>query len=792
MADDGWEDVTDPAEIKKVLGLKAAQSMLGGGGKGDDKTALRANGLDALASQVDRVYDLYQQNVRGGWPNSISGRVPSTLRPENSQFESAGAGLSDQALAAFRVPGVGAQSDRELESFIAANQPLPTDSDLAIEEKLSNIRRRVDAQRNALGMTPWSWKGAADSAEKAPQDKREDDSPPIIIPKAAGEAGRDGATGPGPAGPSAPTISPDGSSEWSTDADKAFAAEAQAAFNAGANREQLDAIAEKYGTRPFGPELEGAIRYRDGGGKGVRFTVPTSGRKDSSWIGALGATPYGTATAEFLNSIVPVDEVAGLIGGEGAAKRAQDAKEAMREAHPIASIIGGTAGGLAATVPAARGLRAATGLSIAKSALAADAAYGAASGALENNDDRLTGAALGGTLGALGNLGGQAVNRVVSRTLSPAVAGVVKTLTDKGVNLTPGQIAGQGGWLGRVAKGVEDRLSGIPLAGESVNTGRRAAIEDMNRVAIDEALAPIGAKLPKDVATGHDAVAWGQRALSDAYDNALGAINALPDNQLTQDVSSLYQQSRTLPKAQRETFDAIAMGDVLPFLQNGNGALAGRDLQSIKRGLDSRISKARSSSAPADDLLADRLEEMRAAFFDFAGRADPANLSAYKAADDAYANFVAIERAAAKGKGGVYSPEQLRTAVRQSDRSARKRATAAGGARMQEFSDAASEVLPSSVPDSGTAGRLQLGQLFLPGAAVGLGAGADYTDSPTLATLAGGAGALSAIYSRPGRKVVQSMMTERPQSFVKLGDLIGGRQAETGQTAAQLFLKGSQ
>lgn len=109
----------------------------------------RAASLDALSRQLEMTRGLYKKNFEGVGLRSIGEYLPT---PTAGEFNSAAAGLSDQALSAFRVPGVGSQSDRELASFVAANQPSNWDTDKAVEQKLRNIEGRLVAQRRAAGL----------------------------------------------------------------------------------------------------------------------------------------------------------------------------------------------------------------------------------------------------------------------------------------------------------------------------------------------------------------------------------------------------------------------------------------------------------------------------------------------------------------------------------------------------------------------------------------------------------------------------------------------------------------
>jgi hypothetical protein len=631
----------------------------------------------------------------------------------------------------------------------------------------------------------------AEEAPVATGDKPSDDAPAI----ATASADKSKLTANFAEPPADLKISETGEMKFSTDADKQYAAKMQAAFDRGASEQELLALASSLGA--YQPQdLRTAISYRDKGGKGARIQVPQSGYNPPSALGELAASDTGAFLLGQSNAVTlgAIDEIAGLangdsiadvISGTGEAQMgAQLAKQVSRENSPPAALAGEVSGGLLSLL--GTGFAAAKALPNAgrfKQGLAGDVAYGAGYGALENNDDRLIGAATGAALATAGNLGGNAVAKGIEKTLAPSVKPIIKRLTGKGLKLTPGQIAGQGGYLGRVVKGIEDRAAGFPVVGELVNSGRRESIDVLNRVAIDEALAPIGAKLPDDVATGFDAVAWGQKAYSDAYSSALDPLRAQLDNDLVQGLQATKIIAQQLPDAQKQAFDSIIAQDIAPFWPQ-NGVITGKDIQAIKQGLDAQIANTRTGS-PADKLLAKPLEKLRDDFLDFAKRADPARAAEYEKADEAFSLFTIIENAASKAKGGVFSPEQLRTAVRQADKSSRKKASAAGNARMQGLSDDASQVLPSSVPDSGTAGRIALAA-----APVALGGGAGYADGSAGTGLAVTA-ALALPFTRTGRSVMQAALTgNRPDSVVKAGQAIGRRARVGGAFGSVVALEG--
>ena len=97
--------------------------------------------LRALDNQIGRVADLYRKGA--GSTSGISGLMDYLPTETNKQVDTAGAGLAEMALGAFRTPGVGAQSDKELQAFIEANRPYSSDYDVKFKEKIRNIENRL-------------------------------------------------------------------------------------------------------------------------------------------------------------------------------------------------------------------------------------------------------------------------------------------------------------------------------------------------------------------------------------------------------------------------------------------------------------------------------------------------------------------------------------------------------------------------------------------------------------------------------------------------------------------------
>ena len=118
-------------------------------------------------------------------------------------------------------------------------------------------------------------------------------------------------------------------------------------------------------------------------------------------------------------------------------------------------------------------------------------------------------------MGAAAGTAAKLVGSGVSRVLSPKPSEAVQQLMEAGVKLTPGQR------LGGVAKRIEDAATSIPGVGDAIRMGQRDAIKSFNRAAIDEALSPVGVKLPSNIESGREAVNFAKTTLGKGYDDVL-------------------------------------------------------------------------------------------------------------------------------------------------------------------------------------------------------------------------------------------------------------------------------
>lgn len=646
--------------------------------------------------------------VAGWFGNGARNFVNSEDR---QRVEAAQKDILDAAL----TLGTGAAySDEQLDGYRTAYFPQINDKPATIADKKVRLDRLLQAAKIKAG-------GAGDAIDRA----LETSSAP-----------------PAPAGTL--TASKNGSSTFSTEQDKAFGAEAQALLESGGSRADFDRLSLKYGAPAFGDDLDKAIAYRAGGGKGARVTTPTSGASGPTVLGAMAATPFGAGVTGVANALTggTLDEIVGMTGGDQV--QAELAKQVMANDHPYAYGGGEVAGAIGASLGAG-GLaaRALPALGAGATSIIGDTAYGAAFGAGENNDSRLTGAAGGAIGAAAGNIGGQALVRGVAGAVAPQVSEGVRFLRDNGVRTTLGQS------LGPTASRVEEKLVSVPILGDLIRNGRQRAMGDFNNGVMNDALGRIGAAIPDGV-DGTAAMAHGQQAFNDAYDAARSQMQLVPDAQMATDLTDLSTRvaNGELSEASANRLGTIYQAEVARRLQGG-GPING---ETYKR-ISSRLGALQRSTRASDPELSNAIAEMQGVIDQTARRSSPPEAAAaMDAADEGYALWTRVERAAAMrgGDTGTFTPAQLDSAVQRGDGSVRSRSYLRGEALGQDWATHGKDILRDMVPNSGTADRVAAG---------GVLAGLGYA-SPQAAIPA----ALATAAYAPGVRDVLSSLVAAPRS----------------------------
>jgi hypothetical protein len=354
------------------------------------------------------------------------------------------------------------------------------------------------------------------------------------------------------------------------------------------------------------------------------------------------------------------------------------------------------------------------------------------------------------------------------KPLATVVGGVstspqIQSLMKEGVVPTVGQILG-GGY-----KRAEEALTSVPVLGDFIKSAQNRTMQDVNRVAFNRALTPIGEKLPEGV-MGREAVQFVSDKLDDAYGKLLPKMTVVQDAPFQQNIASLKNMvgSGAIDPQSIKFFNNWVDNNVVNKFQ-GQGAITGQTLKQVQSDLRETISRLSASTDADQRLIGDALKETQDQVRQLVNRSNPQYAKELKAIDTGYANFKRVEKAASAlgAEEGVFSPAQLQNAVKALDKSKDKREFAKGEAYMQDLSESAKTALGNKVPDSGTPYRALVGAIAAAG-----GAGA--AGFPSVATALGALAASPLLYSKAGQNALATLLTKRPDIANELATQLRG------------------
>ena len=352
------------------------------------------------------------------------------------------------------------------------------------------------------------------------------------------------------------------------------------------------------------------------------------------------------------------------------------------------------------------------------------ATYGA--GAAEEGE-RLGGAVAGGLIGA------------GLPMVAPKVTEGAKELIKRGVPVTIGQA------LGPTAKRIEEAATSVPFMGDVVKGAQRRAMERFGPAAYNEALKPIGAKIPMKL-TGREAYVAAENAISAAYDKVIKDIDLPAGQKFIQNLSGVVgKYAGDLPKKEADALQRIIQREVKSRIVDGRlSKQAFKDAQSAIRGDAYDFS---TSTDAFQKKLGDALNDVAGELFDVLASEAPQLASQLKKVDTAYSRFIPLQKAASKAGEGVFTPAQLRQQIRSGGRRT-PAAMARGELPMQQLAETGQEILGATLPETGNVMRGLVGM----GALGGIGAGAGV---PLEAMALGGAA--STLYTRPVQAFLRSV-----------------------------------
>ena len=372
-------------------------------------------------------------------------------------------------------------------------------------------------------------------------------------------------------------------------------------------------------------------------------------------------------------------------------------------------------------------------------ALALDAGGNAAVSAALAPEDRGTAAAFGVGGSVLGATMGRLFGGVMRESVSPQA----QKLIDEGVFITPGQAMSgpQAGTLARLFRGTEDKITSIPFVGDVVTNAQQRSMRSFNTNRINDALSAVGGKVKNGGLEGLDEA---HEIISNSYDavlphiqmDTLGATTAISDALATAKAHPLFDV------AHANKLETWIDRRLEPLIASG-APIDGKTFKALDAEMGELARKFRASgigNEPLGDAFATLRDEWRQKVIG----TTPQARQTLENANRAYAKLLPLEDAGAKSAQGFFTPKQLADSLRRM------------GMQPDELAQAGRQVLPNTIPDSGTAGRAALATWLQPstlGAGTAAAAGLAGFTGPAIA-----AAGLAGLYTKPGLRMATQGM----------------------------------
>lgn len=290
----------------------------------------------------------------------------------------------------------------------------------------------------------------------------------------------------------------------------------------------------------------------------------------------------------------------------------------------------------------------------------------------------------------------------------------LKALANKGVVTTPGQRGGPGSWR----NAAEQKLTSLPVGGQSIAARRAESVKRWSSEKLEESLKDAGATPIPANKTGRDAYLHAYTQLSGKYDALLPKMRGSLDS-AAQGAPSLradLQKIRAQVSAKGNGMQPVDSQLVSRVIDDtigrfpARGQVKGNVLSEINETLRTEAGDLRKGNV-SERKAAKALDAVNDSFHKMLSRDNPQFAAEKTQLDKAYSKFqqaLLASRIGGKGQGGAFTPNQYLRAIERRDTSKNKRAYGTGTAHGQPEAESASKILGNDYPDSGTAGRAEL------------------------------------------------------------------------------------
>lgn len=316
-----------------------------------------------------------------------------------------------------------------------------------------------------------------------------------------------------------------------------------------------------------------------------------------------------------------------------------------------------------------------------------------------------------GLYGAVGQYGGEKVAGGLSRLASqPWAQEGVKELWDKGLRPTFAQA------IGGALKTAEEKLGSWPVIGGPITSARERALESFNVGSMKDILSEISSATGQDLSAvklepGAKGLKTVKTIVGKAYDNLAENTSGVIPQEFSNVISNLTSDAaQQLPESVSTQLNKLVDFHVLNRLKAGQ-EISGKEIKAIDEALTDKISNY-ASGGPDDRELAGVLGKVKSTMIDMFAEQNPDYADILRGVDMAYYKLATLGKASTSSVANeMATPAQMLQTMRGKDKSSWRSGFATKEMPWSDWATGAQQVLGTTYPDSGTAGRLLLADL---------------------------------------------------------------------------------
>ena len=380
-------------------------------------------------------------------------------------------------------------------------------------------------------------------------------------------------------------------------------------------------------------------------------------------------------------------------------KESREGLKQIREKAPVVAYGAEIAGGLT-TGLAGLGRTALAKLGTGTRAAIEGGIYG--TGATEGDiSERLVGGVAGGL--AAGTLA-KGAQKILPLKSQKAIE-----LQKKGVTPTIGQSFRDTPSIGsRLFTAIEEFSTSYPGIGPVIQNERTKALIQTNNALLNEAIAPLGIKLPKNKA-GFEAYDFIDNEIDKAYATVLPKLKISRIGQLENKMLDIIEESDLSEEAQNFVVKKVARNI---SNQAKDNSLSGKKLKNVETEFGS-LERNFLPKGGFEGEIGIVFKQLKNKLREEIELQNPSASDLQKIIT-VYRNLIPVTDAMAQSaiRDGIFTPAQLLRALRKADKSKRKRKLLKGQMPLQKTAELAEDVLGGAFPDSATASRLVAAGVF--------------------------------------------------------------------------------